>query len=72
MQVKIIAESYKGSILQYFRPPLSYNLALDLTFVFCWVAALHRFYRILRFRSAVRFNSSKMEWKHIKVSKFIV
>ena len=28
MQVKSIAECYKGSILQYFRPSLSYNLSL--------------------------------------------
>ena len=32
MQVKIIAECSKGSILQYFRPSLSYRLSLKSLF----------------------------------------
>ena len=32
MDVKSIAECSKGSILQYFRPPLSYHLSLRLLF----------------------------------------
>ena len=32
MQVKSIAECYKRSILQYFRPSLSYNLSLRSLF----------------------------------------
>ena len=32
MQVKSIAECSKGSILQYFRPSLSYHLSLRLLF----------------------------------------
>ena len=32
MQVKIIAECSKGSILQYFRPSLSYHLSLKSLF----------------------------------------
>ena len=34
MEVKSIAECSKGSILQYFRPSLSYQLSLLKTFVF--------------------------------------
>ena len=47
MQVKSIAECSKRSILQYFRPLLSYHLSLTsfrLCFVYFWVAILHRFY----------------------------
>ena len=32
MQVKSIAECYKGSILQYFRPSFSYHLSLRFSF----------------------------------------
>ena len=40
MQVKSIAECSKGSILQYFRPSLSYTIChYDLCFVYFWVAA---------------------------------
>ena len=34
MQVKNIAECYKGSILQYFLPSLSYHLSLSSLFVY--------------------------------------
>ena len=33
MQVKSIAECSKGSILQYFRPSLSYNFLINKIFV---------------------------------------
>ena len=38
MQVKSIAESSKGSILQYFRPSLSYHLSLrsSILSIFEW------------------------------------
>ena len=59
MQVKSIAECSKGSILQYFRPSLSYNLSAticqqDLCFGYYRVAVLHRFYCI--------FNQSGSVW----------
>ena len=44
MQVKCIAECSKRSILQYFRPSISYLLLLSSFFVYFWVAVLHRFY----------------------------
>ena len=36
MQVKSIAECSKGSILQYFRPSLSYHLSLRSLFCIFW------------------------------------
>ena len=48
MQVKNIAECSKGSILQYFRPSLSYYLSI-MIFVYIWVAVLHKFYCIHNF-----------------------
>ena len=44
LQVKSIAECSKGSILQYFRPSVSYHLSLRSLFCLFWVAVLHRFY----------------------------
>ena len=44
MQVKSIAECSKGSILKYFRPPLSYRLSLRPLFCLCLIAVLHRIY----------------------------
>ena len=46
MQVKSIAECSKGSILQYFRPSLSYHLSLRSLFCLFLVAVIHRFYCI--------------------------
>ena len=44
MQVKNIAECSKGSILQYFRPSLSYHFPLIPLFCLFLVAASDRFY----------------------------
>ena len=46
IQVKSIAECSKGSILQYFRPSLSYHLSLRSLFCLFLVAVIHRFYCI--------------------------
>ena len=46
MQVKSIAECSKGSILQYFRPLLSYQLSLRPLLCLFWVSVLHWFYCI--------------------------
>ena len=46
MQVKSIAECSKGSILQYFQPPLSYHLSLR--FLFCLILSGH-FTQVLLF-----------------------
>ena len=44
MLVKSITECSKGSILQYFRPWLSYQLLLRSLFWLFWMAVLHMFY----------------------------
>ena len=53
-----IAESSKGSILQYFQPSLSYHLSLRSLFVYFWVTNLHRFYC-----TTVRFTCVKAQLK---------
>ena len=44
MQVESIAECSKGSILQYLRPSLSFQLSLRPLFVYFRVTVLHSFY----------------------------
>ena len=46
MQVKIIAECSKGSILQYFQPSLSYQLSIRSLFCLFLVTVSHRFFCI--------------------------
>ena len=45
MQVTSIAECSKGSILQFFRPSLSYHFHIKIfDFVYFWMAVLHKLY----------------------------
>ena len=46
MQVKTFADCSKGSILQYFRPSLSYHLSLRFLFCLFLSGRLRIFYRI--------------------------
>ena len=51
MQIKRIAEYSMGSILQYVRPPLSYQLSLRSLFCLSLSGCLHRFYCISKRQS---------------------
>ena len=59
-------ECSKGSILQYFRPSLSYHIY----FVYFWVAVLHRLFCILM-SSSIWFDTISLGWfiVHIKGSQ---